>query len=125
VSAARRSALAAAAFSACEVLMAELRREWQAAMADGASVGGGGALDSFNSTVNACVGCGAEDLGAPASGGPPSRGSSGGALSAGGRERETVSWLNDVILGGAVSLMEAHQQEAAKAAGSKAMPPAE
>jgi hypothetical protein len=59
------------------------------------------------------------------SGGPPSRGSSGGALSVGGRDRETVSWLNDVILGGAAaSLREHEQQEAAKAA-SKAMPPAE
>jgi len=126
VPAARRSALAAAAFSACEVLMAELRREWQAAMAEDASGGGsGGAIDTFNSTVNACVASSAGDLGAPVSGGPPSRGSSGGALSVGGRDRETVSWLNDVILGGAAaSLREHEQQEAAKAA-SKAMPPAE
>ena len=128
VPAARRSALAAAAFSACEVLMAELRREWEAAMAAGASEGGGsGAIDSFNFTVSDCVanGTGA-DVDAPQSGGPPSRGSSGGALSVGAREqRETVSWINDVILGGAVATMEDAQLAEAARAGSKALSPAE
>ena len=124
VPAARRSALAAAAFSACEVLMTELRREWEAAMTEDASDGSRGAIDSFNSTVSACAANGADDMGAPAPGGPPTRGGSGGALSVGGRERETVSWINDVILGGAAPTMEQEKLKAAHAS-SKAQSPAE
>jgi hypothetical protein len=147
VSAARRSALAAAAFSACEVLMTELRREWEAGTAEGPPAGGAccdgdfdGAMSALQNSAGLCcnkfdaknaadAADNAAALGVPASGGPPSRGSSGSSLhgppsrgssgsALGGRD--TVSWLNDVILGGVLAMAKEEEAKAAVAAAGAA-----